>query len=602
VSDSVAKWPAKGTVSDATLAALTAIAIAVVAISFAFFVATPRIINPFDTSWPSDDASNAYLGWKFFRNEEHLTFPLGWSSAIGFPIGEAIAYLDSIPLVAMMFWPLRHILPVNFQYQGLFFAVNCVLQLYFGYRISRRLSDGNRLAGLAGGLLFMTAPPFVAQSSGHFTLSGHWLILAALDIFFAVTPRLDKSSVLLSVILCFLVGGIHPYLTFMVVLVLGAAALRMLLLTGPGSEVPLDRRFFASASWLLICVAVTLASLTLFGFLQPFGSTAYADIGFGYYSMNILAPINPMVARSLLFAPLPRGPGQYEGYNYLGLGIIALGVVALACRPSALGKLFTRKAVAVWAIVVPSLLLALSNKATAGSLVVYDVTLPNWLLNILSVLRASGRLFWPVYYLVLAGVIAAASGIVSGRKLALLLFATFLLQVADLTGLYAFLHARQASRSSSAFTDSGPWQTLGRDHRHLVIVPAWQCGFAQSPGGKYGFWIFGKIAAQQNMTINSFYPARRSAAEQDFFCNRQPATLARDGLDESTAYVFANMAQITPLKLRSHYCRPLDGVVLCTMEGRSNGVDDTHHGHGPATVTTPSVPSSAPVRDRTGLK
>jgi hypothetical protein len=94
---------------DAIFAILTAVGIGAVGVGFAIFVVGPKVINPFDVSWFSGDASNSYLGWEFFRNETHLNFPLGWSSAIGFPIGEAIAYLDSIPLVATIFWPVRRI-------------------------------------------------------------------------------------------------------------------------------------------------------------------------------------------------------------------------------------------------------------------------------------------------------------------------------------------------------------------------------------------------------------------------------------------------------------------------------------------------------------
>jgi hypothetical protein len=33
------------------------------------------------------------------------------------------------------------------------------------------------------------------------------------------------------------------------------------------------------------------------------------------------------------------------------------------------------------------------------------------------------------------------------------------------------------------------------------------------------------------MTINSFYPTRLSSRQVDYFCYRQPAEIARDGLE-----------------------------------------------------------------------
>ena len=582
MSKSAVSRPLQRISGDTISSVVTAIAIGVVGISFAIFIIGPRA-SPLDTSWFGENIAQSNLGWMFFRNEAHLTFPLGWSSAIAFPFGEPIAYFDSIPLVATMFWPARHILPPDFQYSGLYFALNCTLQLYFGYRICRRLSGNNRLAAMAGGLLFLTAPPFLMQMSvGQVTLTSQWLVLAALDIFFAATPRVSKPRSIGSVILCFLVGGIHPYLTFMVVLVLGAANLRALLMTEQGDEAALKSRIFYSAFWFCTSVAAAVASLTIFGFLRPGGSLSYAAGRYGHRSMNLLAPLDPMLPGALLLKPLPISEaGQYEGSNYLGLGVIVLGILALAYRPSAAKKLVTREAVAAWVVVGVSLLLALSNKATAGSLILYDIPLPPWLFSILSVLRASGRLFWPAYYLILCGVIAAACGIFSGRKLALALSAVVLLQFADLRGLYAAIHARLESWSSSVFTDGAPWQTLGRAHRHLVVIPPWQCDEFHSPGGERGFWIFGKLAAQHNMTINSFYAARSDREQQDFFCNRQPAILMQEGLDENTAYVFANIAEVLPLKLRGHYCRPVDGVILCAIDAGREGVSDSLLGNIP---------------------
>jgi hypothetical protein len=104
--------------------------------AFAVYVVGYRVINPFDTSWLSGDPAHSQLGWAFFRHEPLLSFPLGWSRALGYPLGEPIAWLDCVPIVAMLLWPLKDILPWDFQYLGLLFAFNCVLQLCFGYRIS----------------------------------------------------------------------------------------------------------------------------------------------------------------------------------------------------------------------------------------------------------------------------------------------------------------------------------------------------------------------------------------------------------------------------------------------------------------------------------
>jgi hypothetical protein len=43
-------------------------------ICFAIYVVGVRVLNPFDVSWLKGDPATGYLGWKFFRQEDHLTF------------------------------------------------------------------------------------------------------------------------------------------------------------------------------------------------------------------------------------------------------------------------------------------------------------------------------------------------------------------------------------------------------------------------------------------------------------------------------------------------------------------------------------------------
>ncbi len=44
--------------------------------------------------------------------------------------------------------------------------------------------------------------------------------------------------------------------------------------------------------------------------------------------MNLLAPIDPWDFPGVWWGMLPAGSGHYEGYNYLGLGVLLLGLVA----------------------------------------------------------------------------------------------------------------------------------------------------------------------------------------------------------------------------------------------------------------------------------
>ena len=413
-----------GTIIDGALVFLAIAA----GFSFGVYVVGYRVINPFDTSWLWGDAAHSQLGWAFFRHESLLSFPLGWSRALGYPLGEPIAWLDCVPIVAMLLWPLKDILPWDFQYLGLLFAINCVLQLYFGYRISWHLTGHSRLIAIAGALLFLVAPPFIFRAGGHFALTSHWLILAALTLYFTSSASPTKWRLVAGATLCFLAATIHPYIMVMVLLIDAATHLRATMSSKEVASTSLGVRL----RWIGLRVGISLASaitaLIIFGLLRPLELRAYADSGYGAFSMNLLAPIDPDRFGALVLKTQPQvGILQYEGYNYLGLGVILLGTLALARRPSLfIRTLGRREAAATWLICTVSLFLALSLKATAGPWTIYDISVPSRVFEALSAFRGSGRFFWPTYYLLLSGVITLAFA-AFGRRWAALALASALL-------------------------------------------------------------------------------------------------------------------------------------------------------------------------------
>lgn len=508
----------------------------------------------------------------FFRNQESLTFPLGWVATLGYPLGEPIAYLDSIPLVALLFWPFRHILPETFQYLGLWFAVCSVLQFYFGYRVSRHLTNNDTLSSVIGGLLFMMAPPFAWRALGHFALASHWLIVAALEFYLAASARISRSRMAGGVAICFVAGGINPYITLLSLMLIGAGYLRSIVLAARVGETSSAAK--VSAIGIIISVAAAVVALWAFGFIiVGGGAKAYAGGGYGYYSMNLLAPIDPFDYPALLLKKQPSFPGQYEGYNYLGLGVIVLLAAAIVRSPRAVtGYFLANDAVFARVVVIVSTLLALSLKMTAAEKVFFDMAPPPFIYDLLSAFRASGRLFWAAFYLILAGTIGATF-IAFGKRTALVLTVALLIQSADVRGLYSNIHTYRSQQSANDLTKSAVWQTMARAHKNLVVIRPWQCDGNKTPGGYNAYWIFGRLAAENKMTMNSFYAGRTTPKQIDFFCTEQPAQVTRDGLSADTAYVLSDEFVTPSLKLRGHYCRRVDGVILCSTEVGKEGFD-----------------------------
>jgi hypothetical protein len=91
------------------------------------------------------------------------------------------------------------------------------------------------------------------------------------------------------------------------------------------------------------------------------------------------------------------------------------------------------------------------------------------------------------------------------------------------------------------------------------------------------------------MTINSFFAGRLSSQQVDYFCRRQPSQIAREVLESNTAYVFSAANQVVSLNLGSHYCRLVDGVVLCTTVPGRQGIEPSLLSTVPITPTDVSL-------------
>jgi Family of unknown function (DUF6311) len=556
-------------------------------LGYAFLVVGPRVLNPLDLSWLVNDSATAYLGWGFFRQEPHLTLPLGWSEGLGYPLGESIAYLDSIPLLASICWLIRGILPDNFQYLGLYFALCCVLQFYFGFRISRRLCNGDNIGGILGGCLFLIAPPFTWRAFDHFALISHWFILAALDQLLSDAGRPSRTQIAWRGVICFVAGGVNPYIAMMTFLILSGAYLRAVLLS---------RGWIArSCAGLGVALCSALLGLMLFGFLRTGDVSQYAGAGYEKYSMNLLSPIDPGRFGALLLKQQPSGAGQYEGYNYLGLGVLLAAIVAVARRPSSLRSLSRAETIPTLGVFFISLLLSLSSLGKAGNLTLWQLTLPHPIVTALASLRCSGRLFWPGYYLLFAGIIAAMFRAFSRRWSQVAMGAVLLIQILDVASLPAAIRHHWNSSAAPLISSEVAWHDLGKTQRHLVIVPAWQCSGENSPGGQNSYAIFGRLALEQHMTINSFYPGRLSRAQTEFYCGEQMMQIRETGLRNDAAYVFDrdSVSELVGLQYGGKYCRYVDEFILCSQVAGQSGLDPAVWGEVVTLRTGEAVPFSA---------
>jgi hypothetical protein len=225
---------------------------------------------------------------------------------------------------------------------------------------------------------------------------------------------------------------------------------------------------------MIVGLAVVLgAVIASFGQLQSRGGLG--DQGFGVYSMNLLSPFLPQ--RSGLIPPLrdvmvDATGGQYEGFSYLGGGVLLL-LCATGSWQLRTFRLALCRHPWLWSLFLCCTLFALSNKICFGGEPLFYLPVPRRVLQLASVFRSSGRFFWPVMYCMTALAIAAVIPYY-GRRGAILLCIAALLQWIDTAPLRdAFASSiRGPAPTQIALAD---WEAAIIRHRSVRVLPQYAC-------------------------------------------------------------------------------------------------------------------------------
>ncbi|MEO6014426.1 MAG: DUF6311 domain-containing protein [Devosia sp.] len=348
------------------------------------------LLIPNNIAWLTiADRTMHQLGWMFFRDTPWGT-PPGVSPRLGIEVANSIALADSLPLFAIPFKLLGAWLPQPFQYWGYWFLLSFSLQSFFAYRLARELSVGRFMALMAAAFALIT-PAFLFRVPMHMALSGHFVLLAGLYLYARKTP----PAVWVWPLLVALTAAIHGTLLAMVLGIWFAAWVQRLWL-GRIRLVP------AAAEIILIPSLVGIV-LWAVGFLE---ATSFGTYGYGDYKLNLLWPLI-RYRWSSIFPDLPHTRFDYEGLSFLGIGIIALLVIAIVT--GAIASL-RRLAGRFWLPLVLSLVVMMvfgySKNISLGSIELVHLPVPEFINKIGAAFRSTGRFVWPILYLVTIGSVA----------------------------------------------------------------------------------------------------------------------------------------------------------------------------------------------------
>lgn len=447
---------------------------------------------------PEGDTVGHYAGWMAFRNSP-WSFPLTYTNAFCWPDGTLVAYLDSNPLMCIFFKVLSPFLPATFQFFGIFTFACYILQgVAAGMLVGLFTKKPAQVYPAV--LVFTFSPVLMERAFRHTQLTSHFLILWALYYYILMRRQGYVKMRWQFILLNVLSMAIHPYFIPMVMSILVLAVAEAIIKT----KNPLRPLGFLAAN-----IGASLAVGWLIGTIGWRGSY-FSRAGYGYFSMNLNAPFNPRALGdyrwSFVLGTHPQQSGQYDGFNYLGFGILVfISLIALhflverASAEKGFFKAFFSDVRRFIKLRLPLLIMcaflflfAVSHVVTLGGRTLLTLPMPQALVGLAGIFRASSRMFWPVYYLVYIFVIRYVINNSKAGATTLLICIMAVLQLGDMAGVCKQKHQYLSSPPPYTAIVNDPFiEENAPKYSHIISLEE-----------SYFYYYYTSMAAKYGLTAN----------------------------------------------------------------------------------------------------
>lgn len=446
---------------------------------------------------------------------------------------------DSLPLAMLLLKPFRAWLPQGFYLQEGWIALAWLLQPVTAVYALRGAGVRSWPGTLAVAALSLM--PTLLARFGHTALCTHALILLALGLYLRLVRTGQDWWAVVPLLLASLL--VHPYLMAMVAAVL---------LAGPLSLLLAGRPWRAATAWLALSLTGTEVAAVALGF-----GGAPAPLGYGIFSMNLLAPLAP--SRSTLFPDMAfdaTGGQIGEGYQYLGGGLLILLAVAGVLVALGRGGFSWRRHGGLLLVLMGLTLFAASGTAYVGR---YRVLHIEHIPDFVQQFRVTGRFFWPVTYALLVWAVAVVARGLPSRAAALVLLVAVGLQAADMPKHWT---------NVQSWLSPQPWWIDARALSPILAVqdrvtlwPTFECGV---DGGDNRFMQILLLASNTVPRVNTMYVARSTPVQS---CDAA-AVLGQPWQPHELRIILPPAVADTRLLVPDgdRLCRRLTDLLLCSRD------------------------------------
>ena len=462
-------------------------------------------LNPLNNLWLQNKAdwNENYLGWYIFFHSpwEHSYSML---KNVFYPHEISVAYTESMVIFLFIFKLFKNILPDTFQFQGLWLFSCYILQPLFASLIVKDW-DTKFLFKVISTLLISCAPILFFRYF-HLALCAHWMILASFYLYMANDISVKKKLFFQSSLLVFS-AFIHPYLVFILFFLNLALIFK---------EFILNKHLFKILFVIFFIQQAFIASIWYFtGYFNFVGganlhrNTLTTNLNSFFNSADILSSFDTVKLSSYsnFLMPLASGKYQYEGFAYLGFGIILAFLIVIFDNRKEKSSSFFQKNKYLILFVGLLYFFALGNEIWFGSVKVLSYSFPRFIEKFLLPFQSCGRFVWPACYLTTIFVLYRLCHLerTYRKKIVLFLFIA-LIQIVDIQPSIRSLNLEKGAGFKTG--NLQPWLNfMGDKHTKILFYPPYQIYYNKL--AEYtDFWY---LVGKYHYVTNMGYVARRSS-------------------------------------------------------------------------------------------
>jgi hypothetical protein len=307
---------------------------------------------------------------------------------------------------------------------------------------------------------------------------------------------------------------------------------------------------------ILIILTCNLFLFWQAGYFAATGSSIVSNM-YGSARMNALSIFDPVGWSVVLKTLLPKYGGftnsRLESMHFLGLGVFFLVPFSLWAiyQWRAVLPVFLKNHAALVCMLAGLALFAISNQIDIGNLK-FVVPLPDAVLSLASILRSSGRMFLPVLYAIVLGLVVLICIYYEKKGALIILVLACLIQILDTSSAWGIKKSNLAgqasipsnySRLNTALIDPF-WAEAGKRYQNVLTL------LHRNPEGVIPFqWEpFAALAAKYQLQTNSAYLARIDESKVSEIRNRIKGNILSGAYDPNSIYIIEDKRLIDVIK------------------------------------------------------